>query len=152
MAFRKPALAAGAVLVTGTLLFLWHNERGAAKQAAEQARDARPIARSQVELRHLTLGRREGGAGAYALGGEVANNSGRTLTGLTLDVRVYDCPRDVITSKCVVISENQDVSVSLDVPPHQVQPIAPTAVDLSGVPTVMGHFLWSCTLTGATGR
>ncbi len=140
--FRKFALIVGGIIVLGILLLIFWSDQQ--QQAAKSL-----IPTNQIAISNLQLGQQYG---SYALSGEVTNNSDHELTGITLDVKAYDCPGSSITSNCTTIGEDQSAYFFTNIPSGQERSISDSFVSFGDMPPVQGQFLWSYTITGTTGQ
>ncbi|MEI6850039.1 MAG: hypothetical protein WCK29_03295 [archaeon] len=108
------------------------------------------IPANQIELTNLTLNK---GSYLYQLHGEVKNNSSYELQDITFAVKAYDCPSSTITSECVTVGEDNDVSTYIVVPPNQVRSLNDvTYVNFDNMPTIKGTFLWSYNIIGTIAK
>src|SRR5947199_669729 len=124
--FRYFALAIGVLLVglvTVLILYVQH----------EDAVSRSLIPASQVELTDLRLGEQYG---SYQITGEVKNNSEHYLSSVHLKVRAFDCPASSITPSCTTIGQDDNVSLGVGVPPHQVRAVDHAYVSFYGMPKI----------------
>lgn len=142
--FRVFILIVGGILVVGIIvILLW---TGGEQQAA-----ASLISPSQIVFNNVRLSQQNG---FYNLTGAVQNNSSHELTGVTLDVKAYDCPTNTITSDCATIGEDTNVDILITVPAGQIREITndDDFVSLYDMPPIRNIFLWNYSITGTTGR
>ena len=76
--------------------------------------------------------------GSWKVKGNVTNHSSHELSGLTLKIKVQDCP--ISSGRCTTIGEN-DVSTYLSVPPNQMRAFE-QYVSLHDMPTLT-KWQWS---------
>jgi hypothetical protein len=140
--FRKFSLVVGGLIVLVIVgLIVYSNYKESFSKSL--------IPTSQVQLIDLRLGKQYS---SYQLSGEVKNISEHTLFDVYLKVKAYDCPGSEITSSCTIIGQDNNVNISVNVPPNQVRAIDSAYVSLYSMPKVRGTFLWSYEITGTRGR
>ena len=141
--FRLVILVIGGVLILLVGLMLYNSNT--------KFNDSKSlIPANQIELTNLTLTK---GFSLYQLHGEVKNNSAYELQDITLAVKAYDCPSSTITSDCVIVGEDDNVSTYIDVPSNQVRSLNDvTYVNLDNMPPIKGNFLWSYNIVGTIAK
>jgi|SRR5208283_3778327 len=140
--FRKFALVVVGIIViviAGFILYFKHEE--------SVAKSLIPI--SQIQLNDLHLIQEYS---SNKLTGELRNNSNHDLFDVYLKVTAYDCPESSITPACTAIGQDDNVNISVNIPPNQVRAIDNANVYLSSMPKVKGTFLWSYKIIGTRGR
>lgn len=140
--FRKFALVVGGLIVLVIVGFILYSNH-------QESVSKSLILISQVQLNNLRLGQEYS---SYKLTGEVKNNSSHDLFDVYLKVTAYDCPESSITPSCITIGQDDNVNISVNVPPNQVRAIDYAYVSLYSMPKVKGTFLWSYEITGTRGR
>lgn len=130
--------------VAAYFYFTWQAERQ--EQYAESL-----IAKSDLMVSDVTLGRDQFSSGFYTLKGRLLNNSRHTFTGMTIAVYAYDCPSaGVELSGCLVIGQDS-ATVSVTVPPGQVRSFS-GLIMFSDMPAIKGSFAWSYASSKIKGR
>lgn len=140
--FRKFALIVGGLIVLVIIGFILNS-----KHEESVSKSLIPI--SQVQLNNLHLVQEYS---SYMLTGEVKNNSSYDLFDVYLKVAAYDCPESSITHSCTTIGQDNNVSISVNIPPNQVRAIDHAYVSLYSMPKVKGTFLWSYEIMETRGR
>jgi hypothetical protein len=87
----------------------------------------------------------------WDLTGQIKNNSTHTLTGLTIKARAYDCPTESTSPDCEIIGEDDDVYISVVVPPGQTRKVD-SIVSFYNMPSVKKHFVWAYEISEIKGE
>jgi hypothetical protein len=105
------------------------------------------IKKEQVQLEDVQLS--QSGFGAYALSGNVLNNSNSRLTTIDFRVTLKDCQG----SNCRIVGQ-EDTSASVDVPPQQMRAFGSDAINFNDLPNVgpVWRRSYSYTITSVRGR
>lgn len=121
-----------AVLIGGLLYYTF-----TAPSAPEE--EINRISADQITLDEVTL---DQGPRVATLRGRVVNHSGTyTLTGVTFDVKLYDCPDDTTPlAECFTIGEDE-AEARLSAPPEQLRSFNATLL-FNDLPVVEGVQRW----------
>jgi hypothetical protein len=87
------------------------------------------IKKEQVQLEDVQLS--QSGFGAYALSGNVSNDSNSRLTTIDFQITLKDCRG----SNCRIVGQ-EDASASVDVPPRQMRAFGSAAISFNDLPDV----------------
>jgi hypothetical protein len=87
------------------------------------------IKKEQVQLEDVQLS--QSGFGAYALSGNVSNDSNSRLTTIDFQITLKDCRG----SNCRIVGQ-EDTSASVDVPPQQMRAFGSAAISFNDLPDV----------------
>jgi len=105
------------------------------------------IKKEQVQLEDVQLS--QSGFGAYALSGNVSNDSNSRLTTIDFRITLKDCRG----SNCRIVGQ-EDTSASVDVPPQQMRAFGSAAISFNDLPDVgsVRRRSYSYTITSLRGR
>src|SRR5450830_312982 len=139
--FRILVLAVAGIIVLFVVGFIVNSNH---KESVQKS--LIPI--SQVQLNDIRLTH---DSYSYELKGEVKNSSAYKLLDIYIKVTAFDCPELSITPTCTTIGQDDNVGISLNIPPNQLRAINYAHVNFSDMPKIKGNFLWSYEITGTRG-
>ena len=148
LGFKYPAFGIFSLVCIGIIILVFVIIISSSNHKQEIAKSL--ISIDQIQLTNLTLNK---SSMSYQLSGQVKNNSNYELEDITLAVTAYDCPTNTITSDCITIGQDNNVSTYVNIPSNQVRALNDvTYVNLDNMPPVKGMFLWSYKIVGTIGK